>query len=161
MAARVPAEHHRRIGSQWAVPKQEEMQMYTTTIRRMTATALVVLAAGAPAASARIPDQVMPPEGWPDMHASTATALAQGREKPATDLRSPDARDAAEGRGTFSAPEVTVVKVPQTSPPASSSIDLSDAVIGAGGALAVILLASAGAFAVAHRRRATSVVRTA
>ena len=29
------------------------------------------------------------------------------------DLRSPDARDAAEGRGTFNAPEVTVVKVPR------------------------------------------------
>ena len=45
-------------------------------------------------------------------------------------------------------------------PPASSGVDLSDAVIGAGGALTVILLASAGAFAVGHRRRG-SVVPTA
>jgi hypothetical protein len=133
--------------------------MYTTTIRRMTATALVVLAAGAPAASARVADQGMPPGGWPDMHASTAIASAEAQK--AQDLRSADARDAAEGRGTFSAPEVTVVKVPQTSPPASSGIDLSDAVIGAGGALAMIVLASAGAFAVAHRRRSPSVMPTA
>lgn len=132
--------------------------MYTTTIKRMTATALVVLAAGAPAASAGVADLRVPPEGWPDMHASTAMAAAEARK--AQDLRSADARDAAEGRGTFSAPEVTVVKLPQSSPPASSGIDLSDAVIGAGGALAVILLASAGAFAVGHRRRG-SVVPTA
>ena len=132
--------------------------MYTTTIRRMTATTLVVLAAGAPVASAGVPDRGMPPEGWPDMHASTAIASAEARK--AQDLRSADARDAAEGRGTFSAPEVTVVRMPQTSPPASSGLDLSDAVIGAGGALIVILLASAGAFAVGHRRRG-SVVPTA
>jgi len=132
--------------------------MYTTTIKRMTATALVVLAAGAPAAWAGVPDRGMPPEGWPDMHASTAIASADARK--GQDLRSADARDAAVGRGTFNAPEVTVVKLPQTSPPASSGIDLSDAVIGAGGALAVILLASAGAFAVGHRRRG-SVMPTA
>src|SRR3954453_7818421 len=34
------------------------------------------------------------------------------------DLRSPDTRDAAEGRGTFSAPEVTVVKVTEPALPA-------------------------------------------
>jgi hypothetical protein len=134
--------------------------MYSTTIKRTTATALaaaaLAAAAVAPDASARIPDRV-PPGGWPDMHASVAIAAAEAREK--QDLRSPDTRDAAEGRGTFNAPEVTIVKPPQTAPPASSSgLDLGDTVIGAGGALAVILLAGGGAFAVVHRRRTAGVV---
>ena len=57
------------------------------------------------------------------------------------DLRSPDARDAADGRGTFSAPEVAVVKVTEPSPP-SGGLDWGDAGIGAGGMLALTLLAS-------------------
>ncbi|HET6551612.1 MAG TPA: hypothetical protein VFG79_24300 [Solirubrobacter sp.] len=70
-----------------------------------------------------------------------------------TDLRSPDARDAADGRGTFTAPDVTVVSVPRTAP-TSSGIDWADVGIGAGGVLGVALLALGGAVAVAvHRGR--------
>lgn len=136
--------------------------MYSTTIKRTTATALataaLAAAAVAPAASARLIDPV-PPGGYPDMHASVAIAAAQARER--QDLRSPDTRDAAEGRGTFSAPEVTVIKAPQTAPATSNGLDLGDAGIGAGGALALILLAGGGALVVSHRRRGAAVVPSA
>jgi hypothetical protein len=67
------------------------------------------------------------------------------------DLRSPDARDAAEGRGSFNAPDVTVVKV---SEPTSSGggIDWADAGIGAGGLLGLILLAVGSTLAITRRR---------
>ena len=91
------------------------------------------------------------------MHASTAVAAAEAG--PAQDLRSGDARDAAQGRGTFSAPDVTVVRLAEpVSPPSGSGFDWSDAGIGAGGALVMIVLASGGAFAVGRRRGS---VRTA
>ena len=64
---------------------------------------------------------------------------------------SPDARDYAEGRGTFNAPEVTVVKVPATarrSTSSASALDWSDVAIGAGAALGVMLLAIGGSLAV-------------
>jgi hypothetical protein len=65
------------------------------------------------------------------------------------DLRSPDARDAAEGRGTFNAPEVTVVRVPVSRPaPADDGLDWSDAGIGAAGVLGLVLIAFGGGVAV-------------
>jgi uncharacterized membrane protein len=76
------------------------------------------------------------------------------------DLRSPDARDAAEGRGTFSAPDVTVIKVTQPAP-TSSGIDWADAGLGAGSLLALTLLALGGAFAAVHRRRGARQTATA
>jgi hypothetical protein len=71
------------------------------------------------------------------------------------DLRAPDSRDAGEGRGTFSAPDVMVVKVdrPAAAPaPAADGIDWADAGIGAAVLLGLAALALGGAFAVAHRR---------
>jgi hypothetical protein len=71
------------------------------------------------------------------------------------DLRSPDSRDAGEGRGTFSAPDVMVVKVrePAAAPaPAADGMDWSDAGIGAGVLLGVALLALGGFMAVVHHR---------
>jgi hypothetical protein len=75
-------------------------------------------------------------------------AGAQGQ-----DLRSPDSRDAAEGRGTFNSPDVTVVRLPAQPAPAAEGVDWLDAGVGAGGAVVVILLSAGGAYAVAHRRR--------
>jgi hypothetical protein len=70
------------------------------------------------------------------------------------DLRSPDARDAAEGRGTFNAPQVTVVRVPAESPaPAGGGLDWTDAGIGAAGVLGLILVAVGGAVAVVKTSR--------
>jgi len=71
-------------------------------------------------------------------------------------LRSPDAVDAADGRGTFSAPDVTVIKVPAPSTPTTSpepaGLDWTDAGIGAGGVLVLALLSVGGGFALLHRR---------
>jgi hypothetical protein len=78
------------------------------------------------------------------------------------DLRAPDTIDAASGRGTFNAPEVTVVKVPGPPAPASSSrggLDWADAGIGAGGILAVVLVALGATIAVLHRKHGGSIRR--
>ena len=69
------------------------------------------------------------------------------------DLRSPDARDAAAGRGTFSAPQVAVVKLPQPMPVSSDAIDWGDVGIGAGGVLCLALLALGATLAITHRRQ--------
>jgi hypothetical protein len=70
------------------------------------------------------------------------------------DLRSPDARDAADGRGTFSAPDVTVVKVAQPAQAlGTGGLDWGDAGIGAGAMLGLILIAVGGILGVIHRRQ--------
>lgn len=82
-------------------------------------------------------------------------------------LVSPDAQDAAAGRGTFSAPEVTVVKVPAVATDGGSDggggIRWTDAGIGAGGMLGIIALAGGTAALVTHgpRRRSTAAQPTA
>src|ERR1044071_2602562 len=63
-----------------------------------------------------------------------AAATAQGAQQ---DLRSPDARDASQGRGTFSAPDVTVIKVSEPSI-SSNGFEWRDAAIGAGVLLGTI-----------------------
>jgi hypothetical protein len=81
-----------------------------------------------------------------------AARSAEARQgQPHQDLRSPDTRDRAAGRGTFSAPEVTVVKVTEPAPP-SAGIDWGDAGIGAGSMLGLTLLALGSILAVVHRR---------
>jgi hypothetical protein len=77
------------------------------------------------------------------------------RGQPQQDLRSPDTRDLAEGRGTFTAPEVTVVKVTEPAPP-GAGIDWGDAGIGAGSMLGLILLALGSSLAVVHRRQSAA-----
>jgi hypothetical protein len=70
-------------------------------------------------------------------------------------LVSPDARDAAAGRGTFSAPEVTVLKVPEvaTDHANGGGIQWTDAGIGAGGMLGIVVLAGGTAALITHRPR--------
>jgi hypothetical protein len=68
------------------------------------------------------------------------------------DLRSPDARDAAAGRGTFSAPEVTVVRVTEPAPSVSGGLDWGDAGIGAASLLGLILVGVGGTMFLLHRR---------
>jgi hypothetical protein len=93
--------------------------------------------------------------------ARDAARAAQERQtQPRQDLRSPDASDAANGRGTFSAPDVTVVKLTEPSPP-SAGLDWGDAGIGAGGMLGVILLALGSTLAVTHRRQSGTGRQTA
>jgi hypothetical protein len=85
-------------------------------------------------------------------------ALSAGQPKttePVVDMRTPDAKDHGEGRGTFCAPDVTVVKVvdPQ---PTNTGFEWGDAGIGAGGLLGLALIALGGTAAVAHRRHTPS-----
>jgi hypothetical protein len=95
------------------------------------------------------------PEAWarqdlrsPDTRDAARAAVAD------QDLRSPDARDAAEGRGTFNAPQVTVVKVPADDPaPAAGGLDWTDAGIGAVTMLGLTLIGVGGAVAVVRTSR--------
>lgn len=82
-------------------------------------------------------------------------ALSAGQPKttePVVDMRTPDAKDHGNGRGTFSAPDVTVVKLVEPQP-TSTGFDWSDAGIGAGGLLGLALIALGGTAAVAHHRQ--------
>jgi hypothetical protein len=83
------------------------------------------------------------------------SSLAGTTSAPRQDLRSPDTRDLAEGRGTFSAPEVTLVKVTEPAPP-GAGIDWGDAGIGAGGMLGLTLLALGSGLAFFHRRQSAA-----
>jgi hypothetical protein len=131
--------------------------MHSITIKRTTAAAVAAVAiagaVGAPTASARLPDDGtytgVPAGGWPDMHASTAIAAAQAREKQ-------EARLGGASRGVRTH-DVGIIKVPAAPTHVSASshdgMDWRDAGIGAGGTLAMVLLASGGAVAVTRRRR--------
>jgi hypothetical protein len=88
--------------------------------------------------------------------ARDAARLADARQgQPHQDLRSPDTVDVAEGRGTFSAPEVTVVKVTEPAPP-SAGLDWGDASIGAGGMLGLMLVALGSVLSVVRRRQSAA-----
>jgi hypothetical protein len=119
--------------------------MSHSRITRPAALSLAIAALAAPSAIAQEQDLRSP-------DARDAAAAAESQQGlPTQDLRSPDARDAADGRGTFSAPEVTVVRLPESSPQ-GGGIDWGDAGIGAGGVLGLVLLAIGGTLAVVHRR---------
>jgi hypothetical protein len=136
------------------------------TLSRTLTAALVAAAATAPAATAQPIDtnaalDVQPAQDLRPPDARQA-ALAQERyydsygvkpDDSTQDLRSPDARDAAAGRGTWNAPRVTVVRIPQNAP-SSGGIDWADVGIGAGGVLGLTLLALGGGLTVVHRRHA-------
>jgi hypothetical protein len=109
----------------------------TRRLTRSTAVCLVLAALAAPTALA-------------DPHAADMPARTEAAQK--QNLRSPDTRDAADGRGTYTAPDVMIVKVPEPAP-ADGGIDWADAGIGAGGLLGLVLLAAGGSFAVVHRRQ--------
>jgi hypothetical protein len=81
----------------------------------------------------------------------SVSASKPSTTEPVADMRTPDARDHGQGRGTFSAPEVTVVKILDQAP-TGSGFDWADAGIGAGGLLGLILLGLGGTAAVAHRK---------
>jgi hypothetical protein len=108
--------------------------MFNHRLTRTAAVAVAIAAAGAPTASA-------------DDHWRTQPA-------PAQDLRNPDTRDFADGRGTFNAPEVIVVKAPPVDQPSATGIDWEDVGIGAGGLLGASLIAVGGALLVVQRRGA-------
>lgn len=90
-----------------------------------------------------------------DLRSPDARDAAEGRTTstpvpPAyQDRRSPDTRDAADGRGTAfaAAPVITVT--------GADGFKWSDAAIGAGGATGLLAIATAGGIAVRHRRAST------
>jgi hypothetical protein len=119
--------------------------------RLLTHTAALGLTVAAVAAPVAVAQQDF---RSPDAVDASRTALVQrGYDQQAQDSRSPDARDIAQGRGTFTAPSVTVVKVAQPPQATSSGFDWGDAGIGAGGVLALVLIAVGGSLMVTHRRR--------
>ena len=104
-----------------------------------------ITAAGLALAALAAPGALADPHAA-DTHARHAAAQEQ-------DLRSPDARDHSEGRGTYEAPNVMIVKVPEPVH-AKGGIDWADVGIGAGGLLGLMLLGLGGSLAVVHRRHA-------
>ena len=127
--------------------------------RRITRSTAVCMALAALAAPTALAD----PHAA-DVHARAEAAQKQDLRSPDTrdtatraetkqDLRSPDTRDASEGRGTYTTPNVMIVKVPEPVQ-AEGGIDWADAGIGAGGLLGLTLLGLGGSLAVVHRRQA-------
>ena len=85
-------------------------------------------------------------------HESKVAAAVGAGYQPGQDLRSPDTRDLASGRGTAAAPDVVVVKLPE--PVAQSGgIDWADVGIGAGGVIGLTLVSVGGTVLVARTRR--------
>ncbi len=125
---------------------------------RIAVTALAVTALGASTAAAqpadlRTPDAVDAGAATvvksTDLRSPDAVDAGTPAKSPITDLRTPDAVDHGLGRGTFSAPDVTVVKVTE---PVSTGFDWGDAGIGAGGLLGLVLIALGGTLAISHHR---------
>ena len=136
--------------------------MFSSRFTRSASIALAVTALGASTAVAqpidlRTPDAIDAgtPVAQTKKDLRTPDAVDAGTPAttattPGTDLRTPDAVDHGLGRGTFSAPDVTVVKV--VDPPPTAGFDWSDAGIGAGGLLGLILVGLGGILVVTHRR---------
>jgi len=148
--------------------------MSSHRITRTTGLALAMAALAAPSALAsNTPQSLVSPDaqdaaggrGSLQSLVSPDAQDAAGGRGSWQSLVSPDAQDAAAGRSTYSAPEVTVVKVPAvaTDNGSDGGIQWTDAAVGAGGMLGIILLAGGTAALVTHRprRRATAAHRTA
>ena len=115
---------------------------------RSAALGLTVATLAAPTAGA-VPADLRSPDAQ-----DAGKAAAIQRNLPRQDLRTPDSRDQAAGRGTYNAPEVTVVKVAEPAPAATGGgLDWADAGLGAGGMLGLVLVAVASVLAVVHRRK--------
>jgi hypothetical protein len=133
------------------VPRHRHLR--AVVVLGLTATAALAAIAPTGALAQPMHDAATPASARVD---GAAAAGAQTRQ----DLRSPDARDAAAGRGTYNSPQVVVVKVPQPSPAAApepssaGGIDWADAGMGAGSLLGLSLIGLGGALVVVHRRRA-------
>ncbi len=140
--------------------------MTSSTTTHIISLALVTLALGASAANAvpsRDSGATHTPGAAGNADSRELHALAQERyyssyapatDHPAQDLRTPDARDAAAGRGTFNAPDVAVVKLTEPAPNlADGGFDWGDAGIGAGSLLGAIAVGLGGAMTIVHRRR--------
>jgi len=87
----------------------------------------------------------------PDARDAATRTSTETNTASEVDARSPDARDVADGRGAWTVPPITVVRVSQPAP-SSSGLDWADAGIGAGAVIGLMLLALGGALVIVHRR---------
>ena len=124
--------------------------MHPSRITRSAALGLTLAAFAAPTAGA-VPADLRSP----DARDAALTSSLAGTSAPRQDLRSPDARDHTAGRGTFNAPDVTVVKVTEPAPTAGG-FDWADAGIGAGGILGLVLVGAGGALVITRRAHGRS-----
>ena len=142
--------------------------MTSSTTTRIISTALVTLALTASAADAAPTHDsgtTRAPSAPGNADRRDLNALAQERyyssyagatDHSAQDLRSPDARDASAGRGTFNAPDVAVVKLTEPAAGrADGGFDWRDAGIGAGTLLGAVALGLGGGMTMHRRRRGT------
>jgi hypothetical protein len=146
-----------------------DMFPHMNRLTRAGAVALVIAAAAAPSAVARPVDG---PADWKlpagfetadTRDAVTSRGLyepmrPESQPQPPQDIRNPDTVDYANGRGTYNAPDVVVVKDPApVTQPAADGMDWADAGIGAGSLLALSLIALGGSLVVVQRRGARHV----
>jgi hypothetical protein len=110
-------------------------------------TAVALTAVAVPGAFARPADP---------MHTAAAdrALAAQGSSAP-SDLRTPDATDAATDTPTRAPASSSAVKVVRTQQSTSSGFSWGDAAIGAGGTFAAIALSASAAMALSRRRDQT------
>ena len=130
--------------------------MFANRLTRAGAVALAVAAAAAPAAVAKpmdAPADYKLPQGF---HTANSGDASPG---PSQDFRNPDTVDYADGRGTYNAPEVVVVKAPQpVAQPAADGMDWADLGLGAGSVMGLSLIAVGGTLLVVRRRDAGQLV---
>jgi hypothetical protein len=134
------------------------VSMFTPLKTMATGMLVIALASFAPAAGAVTfgspgnQDLRSADTGSQDLRSADTRDAGTAVSSHKQNLRSADTNDAAAGRGTFSAPDVTVVRVSEPTQP-SSGLDWGDAGIGAGSVLGLILLGLGGALAAVHRRQ--------
>ena len=140
--------------------------MFTNRLIRTGAVALAIAAVSAPTAAARPidgPADFKLPQDFRTADSGGPVAprgiyepmRPESQPQPPQDLRNPDTVDFANGRGTYNAPEVVVVKHTEpVSQPAADGIDWADIGLGAGGVMALSLIALGGSLVVVHRRGA-------
>jgi hypothetical protein len=138
-------------------------RIHRPTVLTALVCALVVPATGVPAATAMPIDGPAHTSGLPgttsapkqDLRSPDARDAAQGRTTRdfaapiVQDLRSPDARDAADGRSTadMATPVVEITR--------ADGFDWSDAAVGAGGATGLLAISLAGAMTLRRRETRT------
>jgi hypothetical protein len=141
--------------------------MFTNRLTRAAAVALAVAATAAPTAMAKPMDA---PADYKLPHdfqtADSRDAVVQrglyepmrpeDQPQPPQDLRMPDTVDYAEGRGTYNAPDVVVVKAPPPAAPqpAGDGMDWADIGLGAGTVMGLSLIALGGGVLLVRRRGA-------
>jgi hypothetical protein len=115
---------------------------------RPSRTAIAPLAAVLAAATLAAPATARP------IDSTTHSARSHSTYTLPRDFVTADARDAGAHRGTFNAPDVIAIKVPQPAPALQDGVDWTDTAIGAAGATGLLAIALAGALTL--RRRPSS-----